>query len=153
MNTFTFSASAWLPLPIEKVFEFFSDAHNLESLTPPFLKFRVITPDPIVMTAGTHIRYKLKLRGIPIHWESEITIWEPPDLFVDEQLHGPYRLWRHEHRFAARDGGTEVSDHVEYAVFGGSLINRLLVAPDVRKIFAYRQSKLSELLLPSSARP
>src|SRR5580692_6519383 len=112
MKTFTFSATASLPLPIERVFEFFSDAHNLEALTPPFLKFKVITPDPIVMAPGTHIRYKLKLRGIPIHWESEITVWEPPHRFVDEQLHGPYRFWRHEHLFAGRDGGTEVSDHV-----------------------------------------
>ena len=97
------------------------------------------------MTPGARIRYRLRIHGIPISWESEITVWEPPHRFVDEQLSGPYRLWKHEHRFVERDGGTEVTDHVDYAVWGGSLVNSLFVAPDVRKIFAYRTSVLTDL--------
>jgi ligand-binding SRPBCC domain-containing protein len=153
MKTHSFDSDLWVPLPIETVFSFFSDAHNLERITPPFLKFNVVTPDPIVMAVGTRIRYRLSLRGIPISWESEITTWEPPHRFVDEQRRGPYRYWKHEHQFAQRDKGTQVSDHLQYAVWGGSLINSLFVAPDVRKIFAYRREQLTVILqsTPQSA--
>jgi ligand-binding SRPBCC domain-containing protein len=145
MKTFSIDRSIFLPRPIDEVFPFFSDAHNLERLTPTFLKFQVVTPDPIVMKPGAHIRYKLSLHGIPISWESEITAWDPPHRFVDEQLSGPYRLWRHEHRFVAQNNGTQVSDHVDYAVLGGSLINKIFVAPDVRRIFDYRTQILHSL--------
>jgi ligand-binding SRPBCC domain-containing protein len=145
VKTFSIDRTIFLPRPIDEVFPFFADAHNLERLTPPFLKFQVITPDPIVMKPGTHIRYKLRLHGLPISWESEITAWDPPHRFIDEQLSGPYRLWRHEHRFVSQDGGTQVSDHVDYAVIGGSLINSLFVAPDVRRIFDYRTQILQSL--------
>jgi ligand-binding SRPBCC domain-containing protein len=145
MKIHHFDAKIWLPQPIAGVFSFFADAHNLERLTPPFLKFNVITPAPIVMAPGARIRYRLRLRGIPISWESEITAWEPPNRFIDEQRHGPYRLWKHEHQFAELDAGTEVVDHVEYAVWGGSIVNALFVAPDVRGIFDYRSRVLAEL--------
>jgi ligand-binding SRPBCC domain-containing protein len=145
MKTHTFDSKIWLPQPIDMVFPFFADACNLERITPPFLKFTVITPAPITLARGTRIRYRLRLRGLPISWESEITAWEPPHRFVDEQRQGPYRLWRHEHRFAAWDGGTEVLDHVEYAAWGGALVNALFIAPDVRGIFDYRSRMLSDL--------
>jgi ligand-binding SRPBCC domain-containing protein len=128
------------------VFSFFSDAHNLERITPPFLKFNVVTPDPIVIAVVTRIRYRLSLRGVPILWESEITVGEPPHRFVDDQKRAPNRYWKHSHRFAQFNNGTQVSDYLQYAVWGGSLINFLFVAPDVRKIFAYRREQLSVIL-------
>jgi ligand-binding SRPBCC domain-containing protein len=126
-------------------FLFFGDAHNLARLTTPFLKFNVITSAPIVMAPGTRIWYRLRLRGIPISRESEITAWEPPHRFIDEQWHGPFRLWKHQHRFAERKGGTDVSDHLDHAVGGGSIVNILFIAPDVRRIFEYRNRILTEL--------
>jgi ligand-binding SRPBCC domain-containing protein len=87
-----------LPTPLVDVFEFFSDAYNLEEITPPWLHFSVQTPAPIEMKRGALIDYRLRLHGIPIHWRTEITAWEPPFRFVDEQLRGPYRYWRHERR-------------------------------------------------------
>lgn len=145
MKLFSIDRSIFLPRPIDEVFPFFADARNLERLTPTFLKFHVITPAPIAMHPGARIRYKLSLHGIPISWESEITAWDPPHRFIDEQLRGPYRLWRHEHRFVSQNNGTQVSDHVDYAVLGGSLINSLFVAPDVRHIFDYRTQILQSL--------
>lgn len=145
MKTHRFESECWLARPIEEVFAFFSDAANLEKLTPPWLYFQILTPRPIPMAAGTRIRYRLRLHGIPISWESKISAWDPPRRFSDDQLSGPYRLWHHEHTFAERDGGTAVCDEVTYAVYGGSLVNALFVAPDVRKIFVYRQEKLREL--------
>ena len=130
----------------DELFSFFSDAHNLAQITPPWLEFRVLTPPPIEMNVGTRIDYRLKLRGIPIRWQSEITVWNPPHYFVDEQRRGPYRRWIHTHTFVAVPDGTLVKDEVEYAVLGGSLVQKLFVAPDLEKIFAYRATKLKELI-------
>ena len=131
-------ASTWLPREVEEVFGFFCDAGNLEAITPPFLHFEILTPRPLTMRAGTLIDYRLRLRGIPVRWRTEITAWEPPSRFVDEQLRGPYRWWIHEHRFAERDGGTEMIDRVRYGVPGGRLVNGLFVGRDLRRIFEYR---------------
>ena len=142
MKTFTLDSSIWLPRAIDEVFAFFADAHNLEKLTPPWMHFRTVTPDPIVLAVGTRFEHRLRVKGVPVRWESEITAWNPPRRFVDEQRRGPYRFWIHEHSFAERDGGTDVSDHVEYGVPGGAAINSLLVAPDLRKVFGYRRKML-----------
>ena len=97
------------------------------------------------MKPGTLIDYELRVHGVPMRWQSEIAVWEPPWGFVDEQRRGPYRLWIHEHRFVEKDGGTLAVDEVRYAVPGGALINALFVARDVEKIFEFRTKKLKEL--------
>lgn len=149
MKVFAFHSEIWLPLPPRDVFPFFASAHNLESITPPWLSFRVLGQRPAEMGAGTVIDYRLRLHGLPLRWQSEITVWEPPDRFVDVQRRGPYRLWEHEHLFLPRDGGTLVQDRVRYAVPGGplleSLVDRLLVRPDLERIFAYRRQRLREI--------
>ncbi|MCU0308886.1 MAG: SRPBCC family protein [Chloroflexi bacterium] len=145
MRTFRLDSTMWLPRRLDEVFAFFADARNLETLTPPWLHFRILTPTPIEMRVGARIDYRLRIRGLPLRWQSEITAWDPPHRFLDEQRRGPYRLWVHEHTFAERDGGTEVRDRVTYAVPGGWLVERLLVGPDVRRIFAYRQETLARL--------
>jgi ligand-binding SRPBCC domain-containing protein len=145
MRSFHFEAKLWLPRPRQDIFEFFADALNLEELTPPWLQFRVITPVPIEMRPGTRIDYRLKIRGIPIRWQSRITVWDPPHRFVDEQVRGPYRMWIHEHRFMEDSGGTSCEDHVRYAPLGGALVNKLFVERDVRNVFAYRSNRLREL--------
>ncbi|MDX1578982.1 MAG: SRPBCC family protein [Gemmatimonadota bacterium] len=146
MKTSTFEASQTVPFPRDRVFSFFSDARNLERLTPPVLRFRVLTPEPIEMKAGTIIDYRLRLRGLPLRWRSEITVWEPPHRFADVQRRGPYRKWEHTHAFREVPGGTVIEDRVEYAVPGGRLVDRLFVRPDVERIFAYRQDAIERLL-------
>ncbi len=133
------------PLEAEELFPFFANASNLETITPPWLGFRILTPLPITMRSGTEIDYRLKLRGVPLGWRTRITAWEPPRRFVDEQIRGPYRIWRHEHLFEPLDDGTLMTDRVEYAHFGGSLVERLLVRPDVEKIFRWRRTRLEAL--------
>ncbi len=145
MKTFRLQTGLWLPKPLDEVFPFFADAHNLQAITPPFLRFEVETPRPVPMEEGSLIDYKLRVRGLPLRWRSEITAWEPPYRFVDEQRQGPYRLWVHEHRFTEREGKTFCEDDVEYAVPGGALINWLVVERDVKAIFAYRSKKLVEI--------
>ncbi|MBI1928484.1 SRPBCC family protein [Candidatus Poribacteria bacterium] len=144
MKTYTLKIEQRLPCPPEEVFRFFADANNLEVITPPWLHFKILTPSPIRMKKGTLIDYRLRLHGVPIRWQSEVTAWNPPYGFVDEQRRGPYRLWIHRHTFVQNNGSTLVRDEVDYAVPGGALAQKLLVAPDLKKIFNYRYRKLQE---------
>lgn len=146
MRIFRLDSTMWLPRNRVEVFAFFADAGNLEVLTPPWLRFQILTPMPLDLRVGARIDYRLRVRGVPLRWQSEITAWEPPTRFLDEQRHGPYRLWVHEHTLVERGGGTEVRDHVTYAVLGGWLVERLLVGPDLRRIFAFRRAALARLL-------
>jgi ligand-binding SRPBCC domain-containing protein len=149
-NAYTLSTWQWFPLPRERVFAFFADALNLERITPDLLRFKVLTPGPIDMRPGALIDYRLSLRGVPLRWRTEITEWDPPRRFVDVQLKGPYREWHHTHTFEEQDRGTMVKDVVRYRLFGPALltrpINALLVAPDTKRIFAYRYQALERAL-------
>jgi ligand-binding SRPBCC domain-containing protein len=146
MKIHEFHAELWLPRRAEEIFEFFSDAANLQAITPDWLNFEILTPRPIEIRAGTLIDYRLRVHGLPLRWQTEITAWQPPHRFVDEQKRGPYRHWVHEHRFETKDGGTLCTDHVRYAVPGGELVHRLFVRRDVERIFAHRAVKMRKLL-------
>lgn len=138
-----------LPLPIEGVFEFFGDARNLEAITPPWLGFRVVTPEPIVMAPGALIEYRLRLHGVRLGWRTRIVAWEPPGRFVDVQLSGPYRLWHHTHEFEADGRSTVMRDTVRYALpLGplGTLAHALLVRRDVEAIFDFRREEVGRRL-------
>jgi ligand-binding SRPBCC domain-containing protein len=140
---FRLTTELLLPRTIDEVFAFFAEARNLETLTPPWLRFQVVTPGAIEMRVGTTIDYRLRVRGFPVTWRSEITVWEPGSRFVDVQRSGPYRSWVHEHGFRERGSGTLATDTVDYAAPGGWAANRLLVGPDLRRIFEYRHRALS----------
>lgn len=136
---------------VEESFEVFSRAENLEAITPPFLKFRITTPVPIEMRAGTLIRYRLRLRGIPISWLTRIDAWDPPHGFVDRQLRGPYGLWHHTHSFEPIDENhTLMHDIVRYGQrLGplGSITEHLVVRRDLDRIFDFRRDEIAWLLV------
>jgi ligand-binding SRPBCC domain-containing protein len=139
-----------LPGSPDDVFAFFADARNLEAITPPLLRFRVMGPD-VVMGVGALIRYRLRVHRVPVGWLTAIRAWDPPHRFVDEQLRGPYALWHHTHTFERHpDGdGTLMRDVVRYALpLGpvGEVARRLFVARDVEAIFDYRAARIRELL-------
>lgn len=142
MRERVFEVEARIPRPVDEVFAFFADATNLDAITPPWLSFRTTTPTPIRMAVGTTIDYRLKIRGIPVRWRSVIAAWDPPFRFVDEQVRGPYRLWSHEHAFRADGAETVMRDRVRYAVPCDPLVHDRWVAPDVRRIFAYRNDAI-----------
>ena len=134
--------------PPERVFPFFADPLNLETITPPWLGFRVVTPGPIEMRVGALIDYRLRLHGVPVSWHTRIDAWEPPHRFVDRQLRGPYRLWVHEHAFAPDGGGTLMRDRVTYALpLGpiGRLAHIAFVRRDLRRIFEFRHREVARL--------
>ncbi len=136
-----FHSEQWIGRPVEEVLTFFSDANNLEAITPRQLNFHILTPGPIRMAAGARIDYQLTLYGIPLKWATLIESWEPPHKFVDVQLRGPYRVWRHTHRFLAAGAGTRILDDVDYELpFGplGRLVEALWTRREVAGIFGYR---------------
>ena len=142
---FRLYAEMFVDLPREKIFELFADASQLERITPPWLNFKILSELPIDMKEGALIDYKIRLRYVPIKWRTEICVWEPPYRFVDQQLRGPYNKWYHEHRFVEQDGGTLCIDEVHYKVPLGSVVNRLLVQPELIRIFEYRQQQLAAI--------
>lgn len=135
--------------PLEEVFAFFADAANLDALTPPFLRFRILTPMPIELRAGSQLDYKLALFGIPVRWRTLITDWQPGRRFVDEQASGPYALWRHTHEFEAQGDATLMRDTVDYSLpLGplGSLAHGLFVRGTLQRIFDFRREAVHRLL-------
>lgn len=144
--------STWLPRPLAEVFEFFADAGNLERITPPELRFRILTPRPVPMRPGALIDYRLSLFGIPFDWHTEISHWEPPHRFVDRQLRGPYRRWIHTHEFTAERGGTRMLDRVDYVLPFGTLglVAKPLVGRQLERIFDFRERTIQQLLGASS---
>lgn len=137
--------------PRPEVWAFFADPGNLEALTPGFLRFEIVTPRPIPMVAGARIDYRLSLFGIPFSWRTRIEEVVAGEAFVDVQLSGPYRRWRHTHRFADAPGGTLVADRVEYELpLGplGALARALFVARTLERIFDFRRQRIDALLAP-----
>lgn len=137
-----------VPASLAETFAFFARPDNLARITPPWLAFRVVSHDD-AMRRGLRIEYRIRPLGFPQKWVSEIIEYDPPHRFVDEQVEGPYALWRHDHRFGAVAGGTEVTDTVTYALpFGpiGRLAHRLLVRRQLESIFRYREEALVRLM-------
>lgn len=162
-NPYVLETEITLPRTLDEVFPFFANPENLEAITPPWLNFQILTPRPIPMRPGAIIDYKIRLRGIPIRWRTVIAAYEPPRMFIDMQIKGPYLLWEHTHTFEPvhREGrfvGTRIGDRVRYLPLDiprwvpglSGLIHRLMVRPDLEKIFAYRQQRMRELLAPET---
>jgi ligand-binding SRPBCC domain-containing protein len=152
MKVREFKTELWLPLPPEEVFPFFADAANLDAITPPWLHFKIVTPQPVKMKAGALIDYRLRVHGWPLRWRTRITAWEPPGWFADEQVRGPYRRWIHSHTFELRDGGTLARDHVLYAAPFDWLVHGRFVRPDIERIFEYRAKVLQTRFARSQVR-
>jgi ligand-binding SRPBCC domain-containing protein len=147
--TFTLTREQILPGDPDAVFEFFADPFNLETITPPWLGFRIVTPPPIHMAPGTLIEYRLRLHRVPIRWLTRIDEWAPGRRFADIQVRGPYRLWHHTHEFEEHDGGTLVRDSVRYALpLGplGRLAHGALVRRDLERIFDFRHAEVARRL-------
>jgi ligand-binding SRPBCC domain-containing protein len=148
-KTYTLERAQLIPRPLREVFPFFSDAKNLEAITPAFLQFKILTPAPISLQAGTLIDYRIRLLGIPMYWQTEIESFEAPYRFTDIQIRGPYKMWHHAHEFVETPNGTLMTDLVKYQMpFGplGTLVHALWTRGTLERIFDYRFQKVAELL-------
>jgi len=148
MKIYTLHYEIQIDRPLQEVFTFFSRPENLARITPRSLGFVILTPEPIEMREGTRIQYSIKLLGIRAGWTSLITGYDPPHRFVDEQVHGPYCSWRHEHSFKEVQAGTLVTDDVQYAVplgYIGRLTHLLFIRRQLEMIFSYRAKVLAQI--------
>ena len=150
MPVYTFSCTQVVQLPIEACWSFFSAPANLAKITPPSLRFTVRSELPAKIHPGLMIRYTVSpLWNIPMTWITEITQVRGMDYFVDEQRLGPYRLWHHEHFFRSLSAQqTEVRDLVHYVPpLGplGGILNRLVIAGQITRIFDFRRTQLDRL--------
>ena len=136
-----------IPADLAAVFAFFRNPRNLEALTPPWLGFRILFTSDDTVRQGTRIRYRLRIAGIPLSWESRITEYQDGLYFADEQIIGPYKRWYHRHTFRTLPAGVEMTDVVDYVLpFGllGRLAHWLIVRHSLRVIFDYRTTIITE---------
>ena len=136
-----------VPGDLEGVFAFFKNPRNLEAITPPWLGFRITATSDDVVRSGTRIRYRLRLHGLPMAWESRISEFVEGSHFADEQVTGPYARWHHRHAFRQLADGVEMTDTIEYRLpFGplGRLVHWLVVRHQLRAIFDYRTAAIME---------
>ncbi|UCG13165.1 MAG: SRPBCC family protein [Deltaproteobacteria bacterium] len=149
--THKLKTSVTLPVEIEKTFAFFANASNLETIPPPELRFQILTPQPIEVTEGTEIDYRLCLCGLPLKWRARITNWTPSHRFVDEQIQGPYKQWVHIHRFHGHNGSTTIVDEVRYELplcpFGE--LAYPIVSAQLQRIFDFRNKAIRETIFGS----
>jgi ligand-binding SRPBCC domain-containing protein len=150
VTTHLLERSQRVEVPIDQAFAFCTDALNLEPMTPPWLHFKVTTPGPLTLQAGTLLDYRLKLHLVPVRWQTRIELWEPPVRFVDVQAKGPYSSWEHTHLFEPDgDAATIIHDHLRYSIpLGplGAIAHRLFVRRDLERIFNYRSEATTRLL-------
>ncbi len=147
---YKYSSEQFVPIPLDKAWDFFSNPDNLAKLTPTDIGFEPVTKSQDkTMYPGFFITYKVApLLGIKITWATEITQVKEHDYFVDEQRMGPYKIWHHEHHFSEVEGGTLITDIIHYALPGGFLgkwAHPFLVKPKLAEIFAFREKRVKEL--------
>jgi len=133
--------------PLADLFPFFEKPENLSLLTPKWLSFKIKSKEPLSMKEGARFEYTIKLFGIPMHWETLITKYEPPFQFVDEQLKGPYKVWIHTHSFIENNEQVLMTDEVKYDLYGGFLkgiINHFFIKHSIKQIFRFRKAAITE---------
>lgn len=148
-HVYTLHRRQWVPRGLHETFEFFERPENLPRITPAWLRFRILTPAPIPMRRGLIIDYRVRIAGLPVHWRSRISEYDPPFSFRDEQVIGPYRLWDHRHRFSRENGGTVIEDFVVYEPPLGPLgvaLDRLFIRHRLDDIFDFRRREIERLL-------
>ncbi len=139
-----------LNLSLDEAWDFFSSPRNLQTITPSYMKFKIIGDTfSDAMYAGQIIEYKVSpLLGIPLYWMTEITQVKEKQFFIDEQRFGPYAFWHHQHHFKETQNGVEMTDllHYKLPLYAlGRIANKLFVEKQVAKIFDYRYQKIKEL--------
>jgi len=150
-RSFVLERTQVVPEELGRVFSFFEDPRNLETITPPWLRFTVLSSTHERVRLGTEIDYRLQWQIFPMRWRSRISEYEHDVLFADEMLAGPYRRWYHRHLFREVTGGVEMTDIVDYELpFGplGRLAHAAVVRRQLDAIFDYRRRVIADLFIP-----
>ena len=156
MKTHILKRRQLLPRPAREIFHFFEKPENLEKITPASVGFVILTPKPIKMQAGTVLDYTIRIMGLPVRWTTLIQRYEPPDIFVDVSIRGPYSFWHHTHTFEETEDGTVMTDEVRYAMpfgFLGRIVHGMWVKKQLNYIFDYRAKVIAELIDSAETHP
>jgi ligand-binding SRPBCC domain-containing protein len=150
LKPYYYHTNQHLPISINEAWDFFSTAKNLTLITPPELDFKILTHlNGHEIYEGMMIDYTVKpLFGIPVTWKTEICSVNKPYKFIDLQVKGPYKLWKHTHSFSETKNGVMMRDEVEYLLpFGwlGQMMHPMLVQKKIDHIFNYRKSVLNKM--------
>lgn len=138
-----------IPATLSEVWNFISSPQNLKTITPPHMGFEVTSNNGTSkMYAGMIITYKVTpILGIKLNWMTEITQIKELDYFIDEQRIGPYKLWHHQHKITAIEGGVLMEDIVTYQppfAILGALANKLFIKRQLNEIFAFRTNAIEK---------
>lgn len=147
--TYSLYAEQTVAAPIERVFDFFTDLNTLVQLTPPFVRLRILSTETKIWGPGQRLEYEIRPFVLPLRWVSEITEFDPPFRFTDEQVKGPYRRWRHVHHFYPLSTGTLIVDDVTYEIpfgFLGRIVHRIVIRRQLDAIFAFRRMRVERYL-------
>jgi ligand-binding SRPBCC domain-containing protein len=140
-----FRRSIQIQAPVEAVFDFHADPRNIERVAAPPTHVQVLPPYDVPLRLGSIVRVRAALLGLlPQIVETEIIVCQPPHEFVDIQRRGPFQAWRHRHLFREIEGGTELTDDVDYEL-PTSLPFRLLGAEAMTAMMANLFAKRQEL--------
>ena len=151
MKIYRLQKTQFLPISLDKAWDFFSSPANLKKITPEYMGFEITSEvNDKKMYPGQIITYIVTpVLNIPLSWATEITHVVDKKYFVDEQRFGPYSLWHHQHWFETKDGGVEMTDIVHYALplgFLGRIANSLFVKSKLQEIFDYREKVVLDYL-------
>jgi ligand-binding SRPBCC domain-containing protein len=148
MTLYTLHKKQFIQRPLLDVFSFFERPENLATITPSWLGFRLLTRSPVLMKKDAVIEHSVRVMGVRVRWKSLIREYEPPFRFVDVQLKGPYAFWHHTHVFTEVNGGTLISDEIQYAMpLGviGKIVQRVAVKRQLDDIFAFRAEMIKRI--------
>lgn len=139
--------------PVEAVWEFHASVAALPKLTPPDRTVRIVSDELRVVNGALH-ELEIRMKGIRLRWNARITEVQPPRQFVDTAERSPFAAWQHRHAFHPENGGTRITDTVDYRLpFGpvGALVDYLFVRHDLDAMFAYRHQATRQALESAQA--
>ena len=141
--------------PPERVFAFHERADALRLLLPPWERAQVVEHAPTLEVGAVTVIETHVLRLWRVRWVARHTAYDPPRMFEDVQVSGPFKYWRHRHYVQPHKDGAVLRDVVEYEPplgFLGILADPILIGPRLRRLFAYRHAVTREWCEGESAR-
>ena len=147
---YTLYAKQTVSKEIGLLWDFFRKPTNLNKLTPEDVHFKIKSGKSDDFYEGKIISYKIKpFKLLALNWVTEISQIKEGSYFIDNQVSGPYKMWRHEHHFKSNaDGTTEIIDTVKYKVpfyILGRLMHKIFIRRKLVNIFMFRQKQINKL--------
>ncbi len=139
-KTNVYTKSTLIATSREELFAFHANPENIKIVTPPYIKTKLLFVSDNPLVAGSSIQLKSVRFGIPQEWLVKVTDYNAPSYFTDTQLKGPFKLFKHTHKFESSINGTILTD-VVYYIPKGNFLGKLVksfIHKELVKMFDYR---------------